>query len=176
MTEALSVSSSLEDYLEAIYHLERTNRVARSKDISGRLGVSTASVTGAMRALAQRKLVNYAPYEVVTLTKVGRKLAAGVAGRHQALKEFFVSVLGVDEKVAGENACRIEHAISETLLERLIRFVEFIRVCPRAGARWVERFGYFCQHPECGDSREECSRCLAETRPAMNAARKRGAE
>jgi DtxR family Mn-dependent transcriptional regulator len=162
VTEALAVSSSLEDYLEAIYHLERANRVARSKDISGRLGVSTASVTGALRALAHKKLVNYAPYAAVTLTKRGRKLAAGVAGRHRILKEFFTDVLGVDEKLAGENACRIEHAISETLLERLTRFARFIKICPRAGTRWVEHFGYFCRHPECGLSREECSRCLAE--------------
>lgn len=168
MTEAGALSASLEDYLEVIYGLVKKNKVARSRDISRKLGVTGASVTGALRALSEKKLVNYAPYERVTLTAEGRKAAENVAGRHQALKEFFVTVLGVDEEEAGRNACRIEHAISETVLERLVRFVEFVRVCPRAGVRWVERFDYFCQHPGPDLCRTECESCLAGTRGELD--------
>jgi DtxR family Mn-dependent transcriptional regulator len=167
MTVQERLSASLEDYLETIYNLIEKNRVARSRDIAQNLDVSGASVTGALRALSARNLVNYAPYELITLTDRGRKLAEGVVRRHKALKAFFVTVLGMDEKEAGENACRIEHAASEDLMERLSKFAEFIQVCPRAGARWLEGFGYFCEHPDCGHSREECERCLAATQDTL---------
>jgi len=162
MTTQEHLSASLEDYLEAIYNLIQKNRVARSRDIAQKLDVSGASVTGALRALSERNLVNYAPYELVTLTNRGRKLAERVVQRHKALKTFFVTVLGLGEKEAGENACRIEHAVSEQLMERLTRFAEFIQVCPRAGARWLEGFGYFCAHPDCGRSPEQCRRCMTD--------------
>jgi DtxR family Mn-dependent transcriptional regulator len=170
---SVEMSSSLEDYMEAIYHLAGRDNVARSKDISGRLGVTTASVTGAMRALAKRKLVNYAPYQMVTLTEKGRKVAERVVGRHQALKMFFVTVLGFDAKEAGENACRIEHVISESLLERFIRFAEFIRVCPRTDRRCVERFGYYFEHPERVYSGAHCAHCLAAIHIRPRKGRKR---
>lgn len=161
MLKAKTVSSSLEDYLEVIYGLVQKHHVARSRDIAQELDVTGASVTGALRALAEKHLVNYAPYEVITLTDEGKVLAEQITGRHQALQQFFVTVLGLGEKEAGENACRIEHAVSEDLMERLSRFAEFIRVCPRAGARWLEGFGYFCEHPECGRSRDMCDRCMS---------------
>ncbi len=163
-----SLSASLEDYLEVIYNLIQKYQVARSRDIAHQMEVTGASVTGALRVLADKKLVNYAPYELITLTEGGKRLAEKVVGRHRALKEFFVTVLGLDEKEAGENACRIEHAVSEDLMERLIRFAEFIRVCPRAGERWLEGFGYFCEHPECGHSWDECERCLSLTRDTLD--------
>ena len=158
MSDTQSLSASLEDYLEVIYGLVKKDKVARGRDISRRMGVTGASVTGALRALSERKLVNYAPYEVVTLTRQGERVAAEVVGRHKALKDFFVSVLGVDEKEAGENACRIEHAVSENLMKRLIRFAEFVRVCPQAGGRWVERFGRYCEYRESGLAPAGCER------------------
>jgi DtxR family Mn-dependent transcriptional regulator len=161
VTASETVSASLEDYLEVIYGLIQKHRVARSRDIARRMEVTGASVTGALRALAEKELINYAPYELITLTEEGERLAEKVVGRHQALKEFFVTVLGVDQKEAGENACRIEHAVSEALMERLVRFVEFLHVCPRAGVRWLVGFRYFCEHPECGRSEAECEGCLS---------------
>ena len=158
------LSASLEDYLEVIYNLIQENRVARSRDIAHEMDVTGASVTGALRALAEKQLINYAPYELVTMTEEGKRLAEKVVSRHQALKEFFTTVLGLNDKEAGENACRIEHAVSEDLMERLTLFAEFIRICPRAGSRWLEGFGYFCEHPECGRSQEACERCMAESR------------
>ena len=159
MSETLS--ASLEDYLEVIYSLVQKNSVARSRDNARQMEVTGASVTGALRTLAEKKLVNYAPYELVTLTEEGKRFAEKVVGRHRALKEFFSTVLGLSDKVAGENACRIEHAVSEDLMERLILFAEFIRVCPRAGTRWLEGFGYFYEHPECRRSAEDCEHCLS---------------
>ena len=80
MVKNYKLSASLEDYLEAILNLGSENNFARSKDIAQLLGVSRASVTGALRVLKKKGLANYKPYDYVTLTKSGR-VAAGEIGR-----------------------------------------------------------------------------------------------
>src|SRR5512140_564060 len=104
-----NLSESLEDYLEAIFNLTRQTAVARSKDIADGLGVARPSVTGALRQLAQKGLINYEPYGLVSLTKVGQSRAAGVAKKHDIIKSFFVDILGVDAESATDAACRAEH-------------------------------------------------------------------
>ena len=160
LIETSAISASLEDYLEAIYQVTQDKKVARGKDISKRMGVSKASVTGALHSLSEKELINYTPYEFITLTPEGERLAKDVVRRHQMLKEFFVTVLGIEESEASDNACRMEHVVSEDLLQRLIQFIEFVKICPRAGAHWVEHFGYFCEYPNHGESSESCSRCM----------------
>jgi len=153
------LSDSLEDYLEAIFHIARAKGAARGKDIAERLKVQPSSVSGALHLLAERKLVNYAPYDLVTLTPEGARVAERVIRRHEVLKDFIGRVLGIEERTAEEDACRMEHAVSQPVLERLAAFVEFIRVCPRIDIRWMEETGYFCHRP---DSIEDCRRCIAE--------------
>jgi DtxR family Mn-dependent transcriptional regulator len=154
-----SLSESLEDYLEAIHHIVRAKGAARGKDIAERLGVNRSSVTGALHSLAQRNLVNYAPYDIVTLTTEGKRAAERVVQRHEVLKDFFSRILGVGEEIAEKNACGMEHAVSQIVLERLIKFVAFIHVCPRIDIHWIESTGYFCHRP---DSLEECEHCIEE--------------
>ncbi len=153
-----TLSASLEDYLEAIYSIVRLKRAARAKDIALRLRVNSSSVTGALHSLSEKRLINYAPYDIVTLTPRGEKVARDVSNRHRVLQEFFVKVLGVDIESAGENACKMEHEISRDILKRLTLFVEFIESCPRAAAKWIDGIGYFCENPE---SPEDCERCIA---------------
>ena len=74
-----NLSASLEDYLEAILNLSGDRKVARSRDIAEALEVSRSSVTGALRTLAEKQLVNYKPYGYITLTDQGRALAEKVA-------------------------------------------------------------------------------------------------
>ena len=66
------LSASLEDYLKAIFRIVAVKQAARAKDISARLSVSNSSVTGALRTLADRGLINYAPYDLITLTPLGQ--------------------------------------------------------------------------------------------------------
>ena len=124
MAPASPLSASLEDYLEAIFHLVVEKRAARARDIARALAVSRPSVTGALRALAERGLIHYAPYEIITLTRRGRTAARAVIRRHEALRRFFVEVLDVNAKDAESAACRMEHAVPSGILERLIRFLE----------------------------------------------------
>ncbi len=154
------LTASLEDYLEAILFLVRRNRVARVRDIAGELKVGMSSVTSALKSLAGRKLVNYDPYQFVTLTDRGGELAEQVSRRHYDIRRFLCDVLGLDAQEAEANACRMEHAVDEAVLERLRLFGEFVADCPRAGESWMDAFR---QHCTAGLARgpRECRKCVA---------------
>jgi len=153
MTEA-SLSASLEDYLEAIFHIVRRKQAARPKDISQFLEVGNSSVTGALKALKARKLVNYAPYDVVTLTPSGEEAARDVVRRHESLREFFIKVLAADNTLAEKAACKMEHAVPADLVDRFVRFVEFIEMCPHGGPGLLQGFRNHIENgcrPKCFD-------------------------
>jgi DtxR family Mn-dependent transcriptional regulator len=152
------LSASLEDYIKAIATISAAKQAARAKDISRRLGVNMSSVTGALRALADKGLVNYAPYEIVTLTGEGEEVAREVVRKHEGIRDFLVKVLAVDKEVAEKAACDMEHAVSPEVLNRFIQFVDYLEVCPRVGNNWAEEFGYYCEHP---DEEDDCEQCLA---------------
>ena len=119
--------------------------------------MNRSSVTGALRALAEKKLVNYAPYDLVTLTPEGGRLAQRIIHRHEVLKDFISRVLGLEERIAEENACRMEHDVSEPVLDRLAQFIDFIRVCPRIDIRWIDQTGTFCRGP---GTPKDCEKCI----------------
>lgn len=171
MTSADSLTASLEDYLEAIFHIIAEKQAARPKDIAKRLKVGNSSVTGALRSLAERELINYAPYDLVTLTPSGRIAAKDVVRRHEALRDFFIKVLAVEETDADEAACRMEHSIPKVILERFIRFAEFVEVCPRGGAKWIAGFGYQCDR---GNDPAVCETCVSEILEDVRAKTKQG--
>ena len=160
MTEQLS--PNLEDYLETIFLLESATSSARAKDIADRMKVQRASVTGALHALSEKGLINYQPYSSVTLTPEGFRLATRIMHRHKVLKEFFQKVLDLPADVAETNACRIEHQIDDTLLERLTRFVQFIDECPRTGSDWLDAFSRSCSADKPSRDCLECLRLCAE--------------
>ncbi len=154
----LQLSASLEDYIEAIYHIITEKQVARGKDISTRLAVSGASVTEALRALSKKGLINYAPYEVITMTEDGRKVAEDVIGRHNALKQFFTDVLAIEETLAEQGACKVEHTAPLEIINRMVDFIKFLEVCPRGGKDLISGFANFCQE---GRTRDTCASCIS---------------
>jgi DtxR family Mn-dependent transcriptional regulator len=158
---ARPLTASQEDYLEAILACVRESRVARVRDIARRLGVAMSSVTAALKALSERKLVDYEAYQFVTLTDRGRELAEAVRRRHDVLREFLIEVLRLDEERAEANACRMEHAVDERVLSGLAELNEFLHDCPRAGEAWLARFGQGCRH---GANDELCGPCVDEAK------------
>ena len=160
MSKTNILSASMEDYLEAIFHIAADKQAARAKDIAKRLKVNNSSVTGALRILAEKGYINYAPYDLITLTKKGKELAKDVVRRHEVLRDFFVKVLAADEDEAEETACKMEHAVSPNILNRIVRFVEFVEICPRGGDEWIKGFQKFCDQgttfPNCGTSINIC--------------------
>lgn len=150
------LSASLEDYLETIHHIVEEKQVARAKEIASRLKVSRSSVTEAFRSLSQRGLINYAPYEVITLTPEGTRAARDVIRRHRALKDFFLRVLAVDEELAEEGACQIEHTAPRQIIERLSLLMHYIDECPQGGKDWLGNFNRYCQSGKAPDKCREC--------------------
>ncbi len=157
-TQIVLLSASLEDYIEAIYHIITKKQVARSKDIATRLGVSRASVTEALRTLAKKGLINYAPYEPITLTESGKTTAEDVIFRHETLKRFFVEVLAIDSKTAEEGACKVEHAAPPEVISRMISFIDFLQACPRGGDNLLRGFAEYCKR---GKTRNSCDECIS---------------
>ena len=140
MADSFDLSASQEDYMEVIFHITEEKKVARAKEIAGQLKVSRASVTEALKGLGKKKLIHYAPYEVITLTSKGRLAALDVVRRHKALKDFFTKVLAVDEDLADQGACQIEHAAPPEIIERLAAFMEFLEGSGQSGNMLLREF------------------------------------
>jgi len=117
------LSPTLEDYLEAIFHIVSTNMVARSMEIAERLKVKRSSVTVALRTLAEKGYINYQVRSYVTLTDRGLNVARCVDRRHHILFEMFNDVLGLPEEVADQTACSMEHGMSAEVCKRMTAFL-----------------------------------------------------
>jgi len=159
MVSIEDLSASQEDYLEAIFHISEEKMAARAKDIAKYLDVKASSVTGALRILGKHELINYAPYDLITLTDKGRVIAEEIVYRHRALEKFLVKVLGIDREDADAAACKMEHHVPKAIIERLVKYAEYVDHCPRGGVSWESGFGYYCKH---GCTDQDCERCIGE--------------
>jgi len=122
MTETLT--SSMENYLETIKNLETDKGVVRVKNVAQELKVKMSSVSGALETLAKERLISHEKYGYIQLTDQGKRLAEAICSRHRTLFRFLTEVLGVDPKTADEDACKMEHAVSPMVLEKLVELVE----------------------------------------------------
>ncbi len=123
MPETQKLSQSLEDYLEMVHILCLENKdVAHVKDIAERLSVKMPSVNKAMNELKKLGLVNQEPYTGISLSPAGKQAAAKVLARHFLLRKLLLK-LGVTEKIANEDACKMEHILSQESLDRISDFV-----------------------------------------------------
>lgn len=120
------ISSSLEDYLEAIAEIIAEKDHAHTKDIAERLNVKMPSVTNALQSLSARGLIRYQSHAPVVLTASGAHAAAVIRRRHAALKSFFADTLKLDATEADKAACRVEHVIGETIISRMVALGEAI--------------------------------------------------
>lgn len=117
------LTASLEDYLEVISNYVDSERNIRAIDISKELNVSRASVTEALKKLALKGFINYGRYDVISLTDSGKKIAQDIVSKHNILQSFFENVLGLSENEASENACKIEHVITENAFNKISEFM-----------------------------------------------------
>ncbi len=108
----MTLQESGEMYLETIYVLSQTHTNVRAIDIGEELGYSRPSVSRAMHLLKDEGLIRHDEYGFVKLTEAGKVLAKRIYERHTVLTEVLMD-LGVDEKTASEDACRLEHYISD---------------------------------------------------------------
>ena len=117
-----------EDYLESIYRLSLEDpsgdKSVRSVDVAEQLNVSKASVNKALSMLKETGMVVQSRYGRVTLTERGERYAALVWRAHRTLRTFLESDLGVDPQLADEEACLMEHVLSEQTTERFVAYLE----------------------------------------------------
>ncbi|MBQ9165307.1 MAG: metal-dependent transcriptional regulator [Oscillospiraceae bacterium] len=115
---------SMENYLEAVYELSSSGGGARVSDIATRLDVSKASVNNAMNVLHQRGLVENEKYREIYLTEEGLRVAKLTSQKHHILQTLLHDVIGVDEALADQDACAIEHVISDKSTEKILAYLE----------------------------------------------------
>jgi len=134
------LTPTMEDYLEAIYNLGNEKRVVRVKNIAKRLEVKMPTVTNMLKVLSKEGLIDYEKYEYLELTDKGVDVGREICRRHQVFRSFLTDILKVDYKKANEEACKMEHAVSPSTMDRLIEFMEFTQSCPRTGSSWLDNF------------------------------------
>jgi DtxR family Mn-dependent transcriptional regulator len=128
-----ALTRSVEDYLKAIYHLSDRGRFATTRgrfattrgrfattsEIAQRLGLSAPSVTGMVKRLSEQGLLTHEPYRGVHLTGEGRRVALRMLRRHRLIESYLVGFLGYRWDAVHAEAERLEHAVSDDLVERM---------------------------------------------------------
>jgi len=113
------LTRSVEDYLKAIYRLSPRGRTASTSEIAQRLELSPASVSGMVKRLSEHGLLEHVPYKGVQLTADGRRAALRMLRRHRLIEAYLVAFLGYTWDTVHVEAERLEHAVSDTLVERM---------------------------------------------------------
>ena len=116
---AAPVSAPVEDYLKAIYELERAGGAAGTNEIALRLAIAPASVSGMIRRLARQRLLSHERYRGVTLTDAGRRVALRTIRRHRVIEAYLTRALGFSWDLVHDEAEQLEHAASDELVDRM---------------------------------------------------------
>lgn len=118
------ITASLEDYLEAIYFIDSQGGDVRITDIADELKISKPSVNRAINTLKAQGYVEHEHYGSLKLTETGLEIAKSVAKKHMMLKRFLKDVLKVDEKSAEQEACLVEHCLSQDTINKFSNFMD----------------------------------------------------
>ena len=113
------VTAPVEDYLKAIYEIERAGAAAATNDIAQRLAIAPASVSGMIKRLADQGLLAHERYRGVRLTDEGRRVALRTIRRHRVLEAYLLRALGYPWDRVHDEAERLEHAASDELIDRM---------------------------------------------------------
>jgi DtxR family Mn-dependent transcriptional regulator len=148
-------SEQLEEYLESILDIEEKHGIAKTSAIAKCLKVAPASVTEALQVLSEKGFVNYEPYRGATLTDQGWEMARKVKRRHRLLEVFLTDVLHITEENVHDEACKMEHTLSDETECALCKLLKAPARCPHGSL--IEA---------CNRKVESCSACLEETEPA----------
>ena len=123
MRNGSDVGKSAEDYLESMVILKEKNGYIRSVDIAEYLGVTKPSVSNAMKRLREENYIEMNRSGFITLTEKGMEIADKIYTRHKKLTDFF-KALGVDPQVAEDDACKIEHDISDETFDAICSHID----------------------------------------------------
>jgi len=153
-----------EEYLEALYKLTRKGNSVRTTDLANFLGVSPASATQMLQKLAKRGCVEYIPYHGARLTEEGESKGAKMTRKHRLLETFLISFLKLGKDRAHEEACELEHHLSDEAEEALCRILKHPDFCADDNM----------PIPPCDSPYSNCVECMEEERRRGPASRARG--
>jgi Mn-dependent DtxR family transcriptional regulator len=118
----MKLHESGENYLETILLIKKEKGNVRSIDIANALSYSKASVSRAVKILQGAGLIEIDENGLIEFTLEGQKRAAGIYSRHNSIADFLINSLGIDEKTAENDACRIEHVLSNETFDAIKKF------------------------------------------------------
>lgn len=126
----MKLSPTMEEYLEAIYKLQNEFGMAKTTSLAKNLGVALGSVTNTVRKLKRLNLITHISYKGVKLTGRGEKAALSVVRRHRLSERLLTDLLGMDWDKVHEDACMLEHSISEDVASLIERSLNHPETCP----------------------------------------------
>jgi DtxR family Mn-dependent transcriptional regulator len=124
---------SVEDYLKAIYDLSQNEKPVSTNEISRTLKIAPASVTEMLKKLDEKGYITHSPYHGTRLTSNGRQIAEKIVRKHRLLERFLHDVLKIDKTQVHDQACGMEHSLSDDAAESLCRFLKHPDRCPDNG-------------------------------------------
>lgn len=126
----IELSHEAEEYIEAIYRLQKRRGVARTKELAKELNVVPGSITNTITHLEKHGLVEHTPYKGVKLTAEGERLALNIIRRHRLAERLLTDLLEADWSDVHETACRLEHVLTEDVLSLLEKRLGYPKFCP----------------------------------------------
>jgi DtxR family Mn-dependent transcriptional regulator len=131
MSTTQEISATVEEYLEAIYKLEKTKGSAKTGDLARELNVALGTITNTIESMERQNLVTHKPYKGVKLTRKGRKIALDVIRRHRLSERLLTDILRLEWSKAHDVACKLEHAIAnEDIIKPLEEVLGKPKTCP----------------------------------------------
>ncbi|MCL1965555.1 MAG: metal-dependent transcriptional regulator [Candidatus Bathyarchaeota archaeon] len=127
------MQKSTQDYLKTVYSLSKNGEIVSNTDIAQKLNVTPASVTEMLKKLADENYIKYSPYHGSTLTEKGLKEAQKITRKHRLLESFLSNVLHIGNDKVHQEACQMEHALSDEAEESLCRLLKHPDTCPDDG-------------------------------------------
>ena len=143
-------SESVEEYLEAIYKCNEKGEAARTTELAGKLNISPPSVTEMIKKLADEGAVKYKPYKGAILTGKGMALAQRVVRKHRLLECFLQNILGIKREKVHDEACQLEHSLSDEASAALCKVLDKPVTCSDDGK----------SIPPCMLNVSDCEQCV----------------
>jgi len=143
------LSESIEEYLKTLYKLSQEKKLVSTSSISSELRIAPASVTQMLQRLAKMGLVDYSPYRGVKLTMKGYKRAEKIIRKHRLLERFLYDILNLKEDKIHQQACEMEHALSDDAERALCQLLKQPSYCPDKNPI-----------PPCNFKFKTCNECL----------------
>ncbi|KZX15387.1 metal-dependent transcriptional regulator [Methanobrevibacter filiformis] len=143
------LSENIEEYLEVLYDHSDSDNYVSTTIISKSLNIAPGSVTQMLKKLEQGEYINYEPYKGAMLSDKGYKIAKKIKRKHRILEKFLSDVLNIDEKNIHQQACEMEHSLSDEAERAMCHLMKHPDECP--GKQLI---------PECDFDFNNCEECL----------------